>query len=233
MNINNRRKTLSVYPDIKELEYSSKLDTATLNGQLRSIEESALRALLRSRELTSELDRIELGVVKSYQAMANKYNSLNYESASTAYASSFNVEGANKTTAGNVLYDESYGLITLNPIGSYSKIPRGMKYDGKVSPQVTMYLDGTEIPCTSESEAMAIAAGAWMAGEESEVYMQNSGLGHIVDVVTSLYKPYNIPLPKLLLSVRHSPEHHKYMFKCTTQLLELLEYDDVEFVVQK
>ena len=74
------------------------------------------------------------------------------------------------------------------------------------------WLDGDEIPCTNEAEAMAMAAGAWFAGVEPEVYMQNSGLGHIVDVIASLYKPYEIPLPKLYLSVRHSPNHHQEMF---------------------
>ncbi len=150
MNTINRRKTLSVYPDIKELEYSSKLDTSTLNGQLRSIEESALRALLRSREITSELDRIELGLIKSYQAISSKYGALEFENVDQAYASAYSVAN-DKTSAADLLYDTSYGLVTLNPIGSYSKIPRGEKYDGKVSPQVTMYLDGNVIEQDSEA----------------------------------------------------------------------------------
>jgi len=150
MNIINRRKTLSVYPDIKELEYSSKLDTSTLNGQLRSIEESSLRALLRGREITSELDRIELGLIKSYQAMGARYGALEFENVDKAYASAFNINN-DKTSDANLLYDTSYGLVTLNPIGSYSKIPRGEKYDGKVSAQVTMYLDDVLIEQDAEA----------------------------------------------------------------------------------
>ena len=95
------------------------------------------------------------------------------------------------------------------------------------------YLDGDEIPCTNEAEAMAMAAGTWFAGKEPEVYMQNSGLGHIVDVVASLYNPYNIPLPKLYLSVRNAPHHHNYMFKYTNPLLSLMEYDNVIKIIQK
>jgi len=76
---------------------------------------------------------------------------------------------------------------------------------------------------------MAMAAGAWFAGVEPEVYMQNSGLGHIIDVVASLYKTYGIPLPKLHLSVRKSPEHHIYMYECTQKLLDMMGYRYVEY----
>lgn len=87
------------------------------------------------------------------------------------------------------------------------------------------YTQDVEIPCTSESEAMAIACGAILAGKKPEVYMQNSGLGHIVDIVTSLYKPYAIPLPHLVVSIRSKPEHHAFMYKITHELLDMIEYD--------
>lgn len=91
------------------------------------------------------------------------------------------------------------------------------------------YLDGDEIPCTNEAEALSMSAGAWFAGKESEVYLQNSGLGHIVDIIASLYKPYGIPLPTLHLSVRQTPEHHKYMYDYTYKLLDMMEYTNVKF----
>lgn len=150
MNTINSRKTLAVFPEIDELEYGSNISTSKLNTQLNSIEESALRALLRSREITSELTRIQLGVIKSYQAMGQFYEALNFEEADKAYASSFSIVN-NLTSSSDILYDSSYGLVTLNPIGSYSKIPRGIKYDGKVAPQVTMYLDDVEIDKNSEA----------------------------------------------------------------------------------
>jgi len=93
-------------------------------------------------------------------------------------------------------------------------------------------IEDADVPCTSESEAMALAVGAWFAGKKPEVYMQNSGLGNIVDIVTSLYHPYNIPLPHMLLSVRQYPFHHQYMFYITKKLLHLLGYFDVEKVIQ-
>ena len=98
--------------------------------------------------------------------------------------------------------------------------------------QLKDYLDGDEIPCTSEAEAMAMAAGAWFAGVKPEVYMQNSGLGHIMDVVCSLYHTYEIPLPKLYLSVRHTPYHHRLMFISTPHLLTLMEYYNAIEILQ-
>ena len=92
-------------------------------------------------------------------------------------------------------------------------------------------VEDVDVNCTSEEEAMAVAAGAYLAGVESTVYMQNSGLGAIVDIVTSLYKCYGIPLPKLLLSIRRKPKHHEFMGKITRTLLKLMEYDgDVEII---
>lgn len=85
-----------------------------------------------------------------------------------------------------------------------------------------------EVNCTCEEEAMALAAGAWLAGKEATVYMQNSGLCRCLDIILSLYKPYNIPLPKLILSIRHLPHHHHFVGEVTEQLLEIMEYQDME-----
>ena len=87
------------------------------------------------------------------------------------------------------------------------------------------YIGDADIPCTSESEAMALAAGAIMAGKDPVVYMQNSGLGYCVDILMSLYRPYGIPMPRLLLSIRHTPVHHRYMGEITYGILALVGYD--------
>ena len=86
------------------------------------------------------------------------------------------------------------------------------------------HIKDADIPCTDEGEAMALACGAWLAGKEPSVYMQNSGLGNCVDVITSLYKPYRIPLPRLVISLRRQPEHHRFMGGITVKLLRLLGY---------
>jgi len=89
-----------------------------------------------------------------------------------------------------------------------------------------------EVNCTSEEEAMALAAGAWFAGKPASVYMQNSGLCRCLDIVLSLYKPYEIPLPHLTLSIRHQPFHHYFVGQKTRSLLKIMEYENVEFVEQ-
>ncbi len=86
------------------------------------------------------------------------------------------------------------------------------------------------IPCTREDEAMALAVGAYLAGKKPLVFLQNSGLGNIVDVITSLLKPYGIKID-LLISVRNKPEHHAFMGKITKKLLKLLEYRNYKLVM--
>ena len=78
------------------------------------------------------------------------------------------------------------------------------------------------IPCTREDEAMALAVGAYLVGKKPLVFMQNSGLGNIVDITTSLLNPYEINIP-IEVSIRDSPVHHFFMFSITKKLLKLLE----------
>ena len=95
-------------------------------------------------------------------------------------------------------------------------------------------IEDVDVHCTSESEAMALACGCILTGKKSMVYMQNSGLMHIADIVLSLYKPYEIPLPDLLLSIRHNPLHHSYVGDITYEFLKLISYDgEIEIVEEK
>lgn len=87
------------------------------------------------------------------------------------------------------------------------------------------------IPCTREDEAMALAVGAYLAGKKPLVFLQNSGLGHLVDIITSLLKPYGIEID-LLISVRNKPEHHAFMGKITKKILDLLEYRRYRLIEQ-
>ena len=79
---------------------------------------------------------------------------------------------------------------------------------------------------TREDEAVGIAVGAWLVGQKPIVYMQNSGLGNCIDIITSLLKPYGIEIP-LIISNRSTPEHHAFMGKITKDLLRLIEYESV------
>ena len=105
---------------------------------------------------------------------------------------------------------------------------KNIKYDfivGVPCSKLKNFIDGINnyIPCTKEDEAMSLAVGAYLVGKKPLVFMQNSGLGNIVDITTSLLKPYDIKI-NLLISVRRKPEHHSFMGKITEQLLNLLEY---------
>jgi len=110
------------------------------------------------------------------------------------------------------------------------------KYDFIVGVPCSRLKDFTDrienyIPCTREDEAMALAVGAYLAGKKPLVFLQNSGLGNVVDIITSLLKPYGIKID-LLISVRNKPEHHIFMGKITKKLLKLLEYEDYELVIE-
>ena len=49
------------------------------------------------------------------------------------------------------------------------------------------------VGAASEGEAVAIASGAWLAGKETVVMCQNSGLGNTINPLTSLNFPFRIP----------------------------------------
>ncbi len=57
------------------------------------------------------------------------------------------------------------------------------------------------VAAVRESEAIGITAGAYLAGKNPVVYMQNSGLMDSINDITSLLIPYKIPL-LLLVSWR-------------------------------
>jgi phosphonopyruvate decarboxylase len=85
------------------------------------------------------------------------------------------------------------------------------------------------IGATSEGEAVATAAGSWLAGARSGVLTQNSGLGNIVNPFTSLLWPASIPV-LLVCSHRgapgaHDEPQHVLMGRVTHELLELMEID--------
>jgi phosphonopyruvate decarboxylase len=89
------------------------------------------------------------------------------------------------------------------------------------------------IPAAREDVAMSLAVGAFMAGKKPVVFLQNSGLGHLVNIITSLLKPYGIEI-HLVISVRYKPFQHTLMGSITCGLLKLLKYDhNVTLMKQK
>jgi phosphonopyruvate decarboxylase len=83
------------------------------------------------------------------------------------------------------------------------------------------------VGATSEGEAVGIAAGAWLAGGAGVVLCQNSGLGNMVNPLTSLTWPSRIPL-LVVCGWRGRPgapdePQHQLMGRITPELLDLME----------
>ncbi len=88
---------------------------------------------------------------------------------------------------------------------------------------------GEHVPATWEAEAVAIAAGASLAGRTSCVYMQNAGLGHAVNPLASLCIPYEIR-PLLVIGHRHTLPQHRVMGEIDEPLLDLLGWENYVLV---
>ncbi|MCC7017656.1 MAG: phosphonopyruvate decarboxylase [Rhodospirillales bacterium] len=84
----------------------------------------------------------------------------------------------------------------------------------------------TYVGAASEGEAVAIAAGAWLAGRGTAVMFQNSGLGNAVNPLTSLNYPFRIPT-LLICTWRGGPgikdePQHELMGQITAALFDTM-----------
>ena len=85
------------------------------------------------------------------------------------------------------------------------------------------------IGAANEGDAVAIAAGAWLAGSRGAVFMQNSGLGNAINPLTSLVSTFAIPM-RLVIGWRGRPivadePQHRLMGEITPALLRLCEFE--------
>ena len=83
--------------------------------------------------------------------------------------------------------------------------------------------DVKHVTATNEGQAIGIAVGAELSGKKSCVYLQNSGLGNIINPLTSLCIPHNIK-PLIIVGHRHTLPQHKVMGDIDEKLLELIDY---------
>ena len=89
------------------------------------------------------------------------------------------------------------------------------------------------VGAASEGEAVAIAAGAWLAGRKTVVMCQNSGLGNAVNPLTSLNAPFRIPT-LLITTWRGQPgikdePQHVLMGQITQKLLSTIDVEHADF----
>lgn len=83
------------------------------------------------------------------------------------------------------------------------------------------------VAASSEGEALAIVSGGWLGGRLGAVLCQNSGLGNMVNPLTSLNAPFRIPA-LLLITHRGRPgekdePQHELMGRRTGALLDAME----------
>ncbi len=89
------------------------------------------------------------------------------------------------------------------------------------------------VGAASEGEAVAIAAGAWLAGRRTVVMCQNSGLGNAVNPLTSLNAPFAIPT-LFVTTWRGRPgepdePQHEVMGAITHELIRLMGLEQADF----
>ena len=89
------------------------------------------------------------------------------------------------------------------------------------------------IGAASEGEAVAAAAGAWLAGRRTVVMCQNSGLGNTVNPLTSLNHPFRIPT-LLIVTWRGQPglkdePQHELMGEVMGSLLDSIAVGHTNF----
>ncbi len=110
--------------------------------------------------------------------------------------------------------------------GSYTGVPCSF-----LKPFINYIIDSDDvdyIPAPNEGDAIAIAGGAYLAGDQPIVMLQNSGLGNTVNPITSLLQTFNIPC-LIIITLRGDPEakpdepQHQLMGKITQELIELME----------
>lgn len=84
------------------------------------------------------------------------------------------------------------------------------------------------IDSVNEGDAVAIAAGATVAGKRAVVMFQNSGLGNAVNPLTSLTYTFNLPV-MVITTLRGEPggpadePQHELMGQITIQMLETMK----------
>jgi phosphonopyruvate decarboxylase len=89
------------------------------------------------------------------------------------------------------------------------------------------------VGAASEGEAVAVAAGAWLAGRNTVVMCQNSGLGNAVNPLTSLNAPFRIPT-LFVTTWRGQPglkdePQHEVMGRITQDLIALMGLEQSAF----
>jgi phosphonopyruvate decarboxylase len=75
------------------------------------------------------------------------------------------------------------------------KYTTGVPFSSSLTFSPSLY---PHIPTFNEGDSVAVASGTWLAGENTLVYLQSSGIGNLLNPLTSWVIPARIPLFMLL-----------------------------------
>lgn len=92
------------------------------------------------------------------------------------------------------------------------------------------------VPATREDNALALAVGAYLAGEKPMVFMESSGFGNTVDVLTSLVLVYEVPLVLFIAWAGYKGRdvpHHNAIGEALAPMLNALQIPFWEVVLDK
>jgi phosphonopyruvate decarboxylase len=121
------------------------------------------------------------------------------------------------------LQDEGFDFITGVPCSLLTAFINEMISDPAID----------HVGASSEGEACAIAAGAWIGGRMPVVYLQNSGLGNTINPLTSLNHSFRVPA-LMLVTWRGEPgdndePQHDVMGRSTHALLDAIHIPHAPF----
>lgn len=124
------KENLLAYPITKELEYRSKIKTRELNEMIRSIEESVLRSIMRSSELTAQMNSLNLGVSSAYTSILRQNQIYN------SYPEPYDIPSG---YWGGVSFATGYGSVTNGRQNNYAGIVTLDWEDNKKTSKIPIY----------------------------------------------------------------------------------------------
>ncbi|RAL24241.1 thiamine pyrophosphate-binding protein [Thermoflavimicrobium daqui] len=89
---------------------------------------------------------------------------------------------------------------------------------------------------TREDNAVSLAVGAYLAGERPLVFMESSGIGNAVDVLTSLAITYEIPMVLFIAWAGYKGRdvvHHNAIGEPLKPLLDVLGIESIDVVLDE
>ena len=87
---------------------------------------------------------------------------------------------------------------------------------------------------TREDNAIALATGAYLAGETPLIFMESSGIGNAIDALTSLATVYSIPLVLFIAWAGYKGRdipHHNAIGQALLPMLRALEIPAIEVML--